>query len=70
MNFPCFGKSEMTISFLSTCNGRFMDLDNAFQNVVEEKSPSLFVYSDMGGSNVEKLLREIFSTRRKRYKIG
>lgn len=47
----------------TTCNWRFMNLNNAFQNVVGEKSRSLFVYSDVGGSNVGNqvtdLLREI-----------
>ena len=34
------------------CNWRFLNLDQAFQNVVGSRSRSLLIYSDVGGSSV------------------
>lgn len=62
---PVFWKVQNEhFTMSTTCNWRFLNLNNAFQNVVGEHSRSLFVYSDVGGTNVvgnqvTDLLREI-----------
>ena len=67
---PVFWMMHQGLLTLSvTCNWRFMNLNQAFEAVAGTRSPSLFVYSDMGGSSVmgnqvTVLLREV-SFRRK-----
>ena len=34
------------------CNWRFLNVNQAFQNVIGSRTRSLFIYSDVGGSSV------------------
>ena len=50
---PAFWTVESGLMRLSVfCNWRFLNINQAFQNVIGSRTRSMFIYSDVGGSSV------------------